>query len=60
MTTNDSKDVSTLITDTGYHILLILWDYRQTKAICEYHMLINQFGEGLESLGVLMMTHTTY
>ena len=62
---NDTEDVSTLVTDTGYHVPLTqlkLMD-KQTlcKAVHEYYTLIkvlpqiNQFGEGLDSLGMLSM-----
>ena len=65
MTTNNGDDVSTLVTDTGYRIPLTqlrLSDKENlSKVIHEYYTLlkvlpeINQFGEGLESLGVLTM-----
>lgn len=63
--TEITDDVLTLVTDTGYRVPLtkvkLVDKENMCKAIREYHTLIkclpeiNQFGEGLESLGVLTM-----
>ena len=62
---NDTEDVSTLVTDTGYRIpstqLKLMDKENLCKAVREYYTLIkvlpeiNQFGEGLDSLGMLSM-----
>lgn len=62
---NDGEDFSTLVTDTGYRVPLTHLKLEDKEKLCkavrEYHTLIkvlpeiNQFGEGLESLGVLEM-----
>ena len=65
MPTNNIDDVSALVTDTGYRVALTQLKVTDKENLCkavrEYHTLIkvlleiNQFGEGLESLGVLTM-----
>ena len=62
---DDKDDLSYLVTDTGYRIpltcLKVADKANLCKAVREYHTIIkvlpeiNQFGEGLEVLGVLTM-----
>jgi len=62
---DDQDDVSYLVTDTGYRVplthLKVTDKPNLCKAVREYHTIIkilpemNQFGEGLEVLGVLSM-----
>ena len=65
MANDDNADLSTLVIDTGYRVPLSYLKLEDKDKLCkavrEYHTLIkispeiNQFGEGLESLGVLAM-----
>ena len=62
---DDSEELSTLVTDTGYQVALTRLKVTDKESRCkllrEYYTLIkvlpeiNQFGEGLETLGVLTM-----